>query len=76
MDNFGDAPGQCWVDALFVEGRCQRVATRLVRLRAEWPNSGLMGYYGREDMFQGEEVPPGDERLAYISGFTGSLASP
>ena len=27
---------------------------------------------GREDMFQGEEVPPSDERLEYISGFTGS----
>ena len=27
---------------------------------------------GREDMYQGEEVPSGDERLAYLSGFTGS----
>ena len=27
---------------------------------------------GREDMYQGEEVPAGDERLAYLSGFTGS----
>ncbi|GIS15956.1 MAG: hypothetical protein CM15mP117_13880 [Alphaproteobacteria bacterium] len=26
----------------------------------------------RTDLFQGEEVRPCDERLAYISGFTGS----
>ena len=35
--------------------------------------AGLDGWIiGREDMYQGEEVPAGDERLAYLSGFTGS----
>ena len=49
------------------------LATRLVWLRAELVKQRLNGLIiGREDMFQGEEVPPGDERLAYISGFTGS----
>ena len=49
------------------------LATRLLRLRAELAKQLLDGLIiGREDMFQGEEVPPGDERLAYISGFTGS----
>ena len=30
------------------------------------------GLVQRTDLFQGEEVRPCDERLAYISGFTGS----
>ena len=51
----------------------EKIATRLARLRAELAKQRLDGLIiGREDMFQGEEVPPGDERLAYISGFTGS----
>ena len=51
----------------------EKLATRLARLRAELAKQRLDGLIiGREDMFQGEEVPPGDERLAYISGFTGS----
>ena len=51
----------------------EKLATRLARLRAELAKQQLDGLIiGREDMFQGEEVPPGDERLAYITGFTGS----
>ena len=51
----------------------EQLATRLARLRTELAKQRLDGLIiGREDMFQGEEVPPGDERLAYISGFTGS----
>ena len=47
--------------------------TRLDRLRAAMVAADLDGWViGREDMFQGEEVPPGEERLQYISGFTGS----
>ncbi len=46
---------------------------RLSRLRQAIATNGLSGWIiGREDMFQGEEVPAGDERLAFISGFTGS----
>ena len=49
------------------------VKTRLAELRAQMAKQRLDGMViGREDMFQGEEVPPGDERLAYISGFSGS----
>lgn len=48
-------------------------AGRLAALRARLADMGLDGWFvSREDMFQGEEVPPGDERLAFISGFTGS----
>ena len=48
-------------------------AARMQSLRAAIKNAGLDGWYvGREDMFQGEEVPPSEERLAFISGFTGS----
>ena len=51
----------------------EKLATRLTRLRTELAKQRLDGIIiGREDMFQGEEVPPGDERLAFISGFTGS----
>ena len=48
-------------------------ADRLARLRAALADTGLDGWYvGREDMFQGEEVPPSEERLAFVSGFSGS----
>ena len=46
---------------------------KLARLRVMLAERGLDGWYvGREDMFQGEEVPACEERLAFISGFTGS----
>ena len=46
---------------------------KLASLRAILRQRGLDGWYvGREDMFQGEEVPAREERLAFISGFTGS----
>ena len=46
---------------------------KLAALRDILARRGLDGWYvGREDMFQGEEVPPREERLAFISGFTGS----
>ncbi|MGC6496831.1 MAG: aminopeptidase P family protein [Candidatus Puniceispirillaceae bacterium] len=45
----------------------------VARLRDRLQTIGLDGWYiGREDMFQGEEVPPCEERLAFVSGFTGS----
>ena len=48
-------------------------AAPMQSLRAAIKNAGLDGWYvGREDMFQGEEVPTSEERLAFISGFTGS----
>ena len=48
-------------------------AERLAGLRDILTEHGLDGWYaGREDMFQGEEVPAAEERLAFLSGFTGS----
>ena len=48
-------------------------ADRLASLRDNLALRGLDGWYaGREDMFQGEEVPASEERLAFLSGFTGS----
>ena len=49
------------------------LASRLAALRAALSAAGFAGWIvGREDMYQGEEVPAGDERLAFITGFTGS----
>ncbi len=46
---------------------------KLANLRSILAQRGLDGWYvGREDMFQGEEVPAREERLAFLSGFTGS----
>ena len=49
------------------------LSDRLAALRSQFAHHGVDGWLvAREDMFQGEEVPPGEERLAFISGFTGS----
>ena len=54
----------------------QIFSERLRALRAELAAHDIDGWViGREDMYQGEEVPAGDERLAYISGFTGSAGT-
>ena len=51
------------------DNRSQRLAV----LRKLMAKTGFDGWIvGREDMYQGEEVPAGEERLAYLSGFTGS----
>ena len=51
----------------------QTRAKRLETLRSAMAAAGFDGWIiGREDMYQGEEVLAGDERLAYLSGFTGS----
>ena len=50
-----------------------RRSSRLANLRKLMTKAGFDGWIiGREDMYQGEEVPAGEERLAYLSGFTGS----
>ena len=49
---------------------------RLQALRAQMVAHDIDGWViGREDMYQGEEVPAGDERLAYVSGFNGSAGT-
>ena len=46
---------------------------RLDDFRALLKSRELDGFFiTREDMFQGEEVRPADEFLAYLTGFTGS----
>ena len=46
---------------------------RLAALRDSLVLQRLDGWFvGREDMYQGEEVQAGDERLAFLCGFTGS----
>jgi Xaa-Pro aminopeptidase len=51
----------------------RQVAPRLKALRAELTASGLDAFLiPRADVHRGESVPPGDQRLAYITGFTGS----
>ena len=46
---------------------------RISELRNQMVEAGLDGWIiGREDMFQGGEGPESEERLAFISGFTGS----
>ncbi|ADE40566.1 aminopeptidase P family protein [Candidatus Puniceispirillum marinum] len=54
----------------------QIFSERLKALRAQMDTHNIDGWIiGREDMYQGEEVPASDERLAYISGFTGSAGT-
>ncbi|WP_436637855.1 aminopeptidase P family protein [Microbaculum sp. FT89] len=48
-------------------------AERLARLRAELERRGLDGFLiPRSDEHQGEYVPPGAERLKWLTGFSGS----
>jgi Xaa-Pro aminopeptidase len=49
---------------------------RVAALRAELSRRGLDGFIvPRADRYQNEYVPPSDERLAWISGFSGSAGS-
>jgi len=49
---------------------------RVAALRAELARQGLDGFIvPRADRYQNEYVPPSDERLAWIAGFTGSAGS-
>ena len=49
---------------------------RVAALRAELIKQGLDGFIApRADRYQNEYVPPSDERLAWISGFTGSAGT-
>lgn len=50
-------------------------AERMAALRAELKRRGLDGYVvSRADPHQNEYVPPCEERIAWLSGFTGSAA--
>jgi Xaa-Pro aminopeptidase len=48
-------------------------APRVAQLRAELARRGLAGFIvPRTDRFQNEYLPPSEERLAWLTGFTGS----
>jgi Xaa-Pro aminopeptidase len=56
-----------------VTARPEQGPPRLAALRAEMRTEGLVGYLvPRADAHQGEYVAPRDERLAWLTGFTGS----
>src|SRR5579883_2642647 len=49
---------------------------RVTALRGEMARHGLDGFIvPRADRYQNEYVPPSDERLAWICGFTGSAGT-
>ncbi len=51
-------------------------AARVKALRAELQRRGLDGFVvPRADRFQNEYVPPSDERLGWLTGFTGSAGA-
>jgi Xaa-Pro aminopeptidase len=56
-----------------MEGRQGSSPNRLARLRAELARQGAQGFIvPRADEHQGEYVAPASERLAWLTGFTGS----
>src|ERR1700733_8102869 len=60
------------------EDRSERAASapRVEGLRGELQKRGLDGFIvPRSDRFQNEYVPPSDERLAWLTGFTGSAGA-
>ncbi len=51
-------------------------AGRVAALRAELKRRGIDGFLvPRADRHQGEYVPPSEERLAWLTGFTGSAGA-
>lgn len=57
------------------EGDRTQSAARLAALRAELKRQGLDGFiFSRADEHQNEYVPPSEERVAWLTGFTGSAA--
>ncbi|HZE46892.1 MAG TPA: aminopeptidase P family N-terminal domain-containing protein, partial [Xanthobacteraceae bacterium] len=49
---------------------------RIATLRAELARRGLDGFIvPRADRFQNEYVPPSDERLSWLTGFSGSAGT-
>lgn len=59
-----------------VRHRAPALADRLASLRSELDRQGLNGFIvPRADEHQGEQVPACSERLAWVSGFTGSAGT-
>ena len=56
-----------------VSSRPEQAAPRFAALRALFPSLGINAFLvPRTDEYQGEYVPPSSERLAFLTGFTGS----
>ena len=56
-----------------VSSRPEQAAPRVAALRALFPALGINAFLvPRTDEYQGEYVPPSAERLAWLTGFTGS----
>src|SRR5689334_18817185 len=70
--------GVLWIDTLSVNKSREEQpdvtpAERLAALRAELSRAGVDGFLvPRADEHLGEYVPPSGERLAWLTGFTGS----
>ena len=63
-------------ESLAAAARAPAHAERLALLRAELARRGLAGFIvPRGDEHQGEYVPPRAERLAWLTGFTGSAGA-
>ena len=59
-----------------IKGGPQDGRKHLPLLRKEMKHAGLDGFYvPHEDEYQNEYLPEANERLAWISGFTGSFGS-
>lgn len=69
-----DAPAQTSRFQAFTEqSQPEFSAQRLASLRAKLAELGVEGILlPRADIFQGEYLPPSEDRLAYLTGFTGS----
>jgi Xaa-Pro aminopeptidase len=69
-----NAHGDAYGSYLYVRNDIMSsVAGRLIALRAELQRLGLQGFIvPRADEYLGEYVPPSAERLAWLTGFTGS----
>jgi Xaa-Pro aminopeptidase len=60
----------------FEDLRRSATGPRIAALRAELSRRGLSGFIlPRADRHQNEYVPPSEERLAWLTGFTGSAGS-
>src|SRR5689334_20873466 len=60
----------------FDDPKPARTASRVAALREELGRRGLSGFIlPRADRHQNEYVPPSEERLAWLTGFTGSAGT-
>ena len=72
----GGAPAPAGLQTFEATTSPEQGPPRLARLREAMAAEGLAGFLvPRADVHQGETVAPGDERLAWLTGFTGSAGA-